>query len=173
MIKKMKLLLLPGANPKTIAWLESLTQALNINPTKSYLHKYVFWEETDSTKTIKKEASGIPTNHYDLVIAKSFGSLVLLEATTEKQISWKRAIVFGIPLKIVKDTKFNQAGFSILKKENILVVQQKNDILGAAHDLQQYCSNNLKTIEGSDHQYDEYNLFKSEVSNWLKNEKVS
>ena len=77
----MNLLLLPGANPKTIDWLETLTLELSLKPTESYLHKYIFWEEPDSIKTIKTEVTGIPTNHYDLVIAKSFGSLVLLEAT--------------------------------------------------------------------------------------------
>ena len=81
--------------------------------------------------------------------------------------------MFGLPLKIVKDSKFNQAGFNVLRNENILVVQQKNDILGAAHDLQQYCSNNIKIIEGSDHQYDQYNLFKTYVSSWLKNRNLS
>lgn len=169
----MNLLLLPGANPKTVAWLEILTQELSIKPSERYLKKYAFWEAPDLMKTIKKEITGIPKSHYDLVIAKSFGSLVLLEATIENQISWERAIVFGVPLEIVGDTKFNQTGFSILKEKNLLVVQQKNDILGAAHDLQQYCSNNMIIIEGSDHQYDQCNLFKTEVSRWLKNAKLS
>ncbi len=166
--KKMKTLLLPGANPRTIEWLNELTNELNIVHFKSNLHKYVFWQEVDADKYVNREVSNLSSDHYGLVIAKSFGSLVLLEATLDKQVTWDKAIIFGVPLKITESTKFNFDGFKILKDNSILIVQQRDDILGKAEELKNYCDENLLVIDGSDHQYEQFHLYKDEVVNWLK-----
>lgn len=164
----MNILLLPGANPKTVDWLKRLCIELQLNIENCVIHKYSFWKVQEQDRSLPKEVSSIPKQHYDLVLAKSLGSLILMEAILTRQISVGQAVVFGIPLKIVNDTRFNKDAFKIMADKFFFIVQQENDILGSVSELQQHSPVNLLTIEGSDHQYEKQELYIDTVNQWVR-----
>lgn len=164
----MKVLLLPGVNPKTETWIRELTHHFGISTNQSCLHRYLFWENPDQSKSLRQEIENLPKDHYDLVLAKSVGSLVLMQATFELHLTWDKAIVFGIPLKIIEETNFNIDALSIVRDKQFYIVQQIDDPLGPVIHIKEYEPFNICSIEGSDHQYDIFELFSQDVFSWLE-----
>ncbi|THB74071.1 MAG: hypothetical protein D6B25_14145 [Desulfobulbaceae bacterium] len=164
----MKILLLPGANPATIQWLSDLCDQLDLPAHDRETHSYSFLEKPDEPKSINHEVSLLNQSHYDLVIAKSLGSFILLQGLHERIISAERSLIFGVPLDIADDVGFDLAYFGAADHNNILFIQQINDKLGKADKLAAHVTRNLFTIQGKDHMYNSHHLFLKHISGWLK-----
>lgn len=163
----MKTLLLPGINPGTIEWITELTDKIGLDVEKSRVHRYTFWSDDTIQPDLSNEASSLPDEKYDLVIGKSFGSLVLMQAHQEKRIQCGRAILIGIPIKSFEKRSIPQAALSLLQDDNAFVIQQKKDRFGHVSEFGDNRPANLLAIEGDDHLYDAYELYINEIRRWL------
>lgn len=163
----MKTLILPGANPSTIQWFEGLTQKLGISGESTTVHRYAFWSGQNDQKDISTEVALLPPDPFDLIMAKSIGSMVLLHGIKEQKLQFKKALIIGIPLDIAPETGFDSEALKLLSDESIFVVQQKNDKLGAASGLTGYNPANLLIIDGSNHLYNGFDLYVPQCIKWL------
>lgn len=169
----MNTLLLPGVNPATVEWLDLVVHKLELDTKHPFPFEYSFWSEEGGKPSLEKEINRLPNRVFDLVIAKSFGTLVLLQALLEERIRCDRAILFGIPLKVAVDVKGFQAteAFSQLADASFFLIQQQEDKLGRAEQLSVLNPANLLTIPGSDHQYNELDHYIAHSRSWLLNRK--
>ncbi|WP_136797148.1 hypothetical protein [Desulfosediminicola ganghwensis] len=165
----MKTLLLPGVNPATIEWLDLVFHKLELSSKQPFPFEYSFWSDKDDKPSLKKEIGRLPAQKFDLIIAKSFGTLVLLQALLEGRLSCDSAILFGIPIKIATDVKGFQAeeAFKQLADSSFLLIQQQEDKLGHAKLLLELQPANLLTIPGNDHQYNELDHYIEKSKSWL------
>lgn len=163
----MKTLILPGANPATIQWFEELTPQLGISDDSTLVHQYMFWQGKNEKKHIGTEVAQLPSEPFDLIMAKSIGSMILLQGIKEQKLTFKKALIIGIPLNISQDTGFDTESLKLLTNESVFVVQQKNDKLGAASGLTEYNPTNLVVIEGSNHLYNSFHLYVPQCIKWL------
>ncbi|WP_163339324.1 alpha/beta family hydrolase [Desulfopila sp. IMCC35008] len=163
----MKTLLLPGINPETIEWISELAEKLELDKSKNHIHRYTFWSNNTIDPDLSNEASYLPREKYDLVIGKSFGSLVAMQAHLEKRIHCDRAILLGIPIKSFKKRSIAQDALSLLQNDKTFVIQQNNDKFGTVDEFGENKPVNLLTIEGEDHLYIDYELYIDQVGRWL------
>lgn len=169
----MNTLLLPGVNPATVEWLDLVVHKLELDAKHPFPFEYSFWSDNGRKPNLEKEIHRLPNQPFDLVIAKSFGTLVLLQALLEKRLSCHRAILFGVPIKVAADVKGFQAreAFERLADSSFLLIQQQEDKLGHARLLSELNPANLLTIPGHDHQYNELNHYIEKSKNWLHSQK--
>lgn len=164
----MKILLLPGVNPATIEWMNRLIAKLPLAGSDTTLNEYLFWAENESDRSIAREVANLSPGTFDLVIAKSLGTLICLQALAENYNRFKRALLIGIPWQIIDQTDFAVAALSGLDNRNVFVVQQAGDKLGPADGLKKaYAPVNLTIIAGDDHLYESFELYIDQVSRWL------
>lgn len=162
----MNVLLLPGANPVSIKWLKQLASQLDLQESECTLIEYSFWTGSTSAPNLDNEVSQIPSKHFDIVLAKSLGSLILMQAGG-KHLTFDRALLFGVPLKIMNETGFNKNNLKMLNNDSVLVVQQRHDKLGSSDDLINSSVKNMLVIEGFDHQYSNTEAFLPAINKWL------
>lgn len=163
----MKTLLLPGINPGTIEWISELAEELGIAPGESHIHRYSFWSDNSIEPDLTNEASYLPKDEYDLVVGKSFGSLIVMQAHLENRIQYDRAILLGIPIKSFQKRSISQEALSLLQDDKIFVIQQRNDKFGMIEELGENKPVNLLTIDGDDHLYNNYELYVDQVRRWV------
>ncbi len=165
----MKILLLPGVNPATIDWLHFLTEKLSLAEADTVLNNYQFWSAPDEEKSLSREVANLPGDDFDLIIGKSLGTLILLQALYEKRIVCNQALLIGIPSAVIdQKADFKPESLELLKGDDIFIVQQVNDQLGPANMLEPYAPSNLLVIEGNDHLYESYDFYVDDVLQWLK-----
>lgn len=165
----MNTLLLPGVNPATVEWLDLVVDKLELNSKQSLSFKYSFWSDSNRKPNLQNEIGRLPAQSFDLVIAKSFGTLVLLQALLDDRISCAKAILFGIPIKVTANVPGFQAeeAFSQLGDPAFFLIQQQEDKLGPAEQLAELQPANLLTIPGNDHHYNELEHYIEKSKSWL------
>lgn len=62
----MKIFLLPGANPDTAVWLQTLARKLQLLNTSVQSHQYSFWSQQDVEKSLTHEIGLLPDDALDL-----------------------------------------------------------------------------------------------------------
>ena len=125
----MNILLLPGANRNSLYWFSELQQQLDIANHSCSKHSYSFWQNVNTEPNLNREISQLPTLEFDLVIAKSLGTLIFLQAAAHSLLSAKKALLIGIALRIAEQTKFSSVSLKLLQNPNLQLVQQRSDKL--------------------------------------------
>jgi len=130
----MNILFLPGASRDTLTWFSQLQQQLHLshhncikNNHSCSKYNYRFWRNNSNEPNLSYEISQLPNLEFDLIIGKSLGTLVFLQAAANSLLNWKKALFFGIPLRLVEKTKFNEKSLKQLQNPNLHIVQQRND----------------------------------------------
>ncbi len=101
----------------------------------------------------------LPEGDFDVVVAKSSGCIVFAEALAQSAIKFKTAILLGAPLNDIERYGVTQKAIEALNSSNVYFVQQRNDRVCSSSQLEDLGFTNVKTIDGNDHQYrnfDEY-----------------
>ncbi len=164
----MKTLLLPGVNPATVDWLHLLREKLALADSDTTLNSYRFWSDPDGSKNLSREIANLPADEFDLIIGKSLGTLILLQALYQKKIACRQALLIGMPLaNIGTKPDFQPTCLELLENDNIFVVQQRHDKFGPVELVTRYSPANLLVIEGDDHLYDVFDLYVADVRQWL------
>jgi len=164
----MRLLGLPGNNPSTYAWMIDLVRCLDVPRSFSCIQRYACWAEPASSFDLHHEASAAESAQPNLVIAKSVGTLVALEAFSA-HCDKHRFVFLGIPLKIYsKDQSASLHHFVDIA--DVLLIQQTEDRTGHAKDLRSMLSitkhQSVVEIPGSDHSYSDIPLLKALIESW-------
>ena len=151
----MKILGLPGVKIETKEWMQSLFSALGANSFESKIHLYRHWSDNVEAD-IDYEASCLENLSVDLVIAKSFGTLITTHTFASFNFKPKTAVLIGSPLK-----RHGLDNFGLLKRfvESVptLFIQQTSDFNGSYGELkevvQTYPNGSIVEVPGNDHIY--------------------
>ncbi|MCJ8339589.1 MAG: hypothetical protein MJK10_14060 [Pseudomonadales bacterium] len=166
----MNILLLPGTNRNGLQWFAQLQQQfrnMRISNHSCLTDNYSFWQNDNAEPSLEHEISLLPTLEFDLVIAKSLGTLVFLQAAAHSLRHWKKALLFAIPLRLAEQTKFSPTSLKLLQKPNLHTVQQRNDKLCPCIELNIHQPKHLLQIAGSDHKYDGFSLYAKTCKQWI------
>lgn len=166
----MKVHVLPGMDPKTEQWANSLVQELGVAAGSATVQRYLHWESADASVQREAEIEKLKGCSMSLLIGKSLGVGLGLRACIKGIIQPEKAVFIGTPLtSLVKqghDLKLmvQQAGVSSL------YIQQKDDPLGGAASLQESLpETRIIEVAGSDHQYNDIKQLIDHIHEWLRN----
>lgn len=156
----MDTLILPGFSLKNKDWAEEVQK--NLAPINLRIHYWFHWEtgqvedgwiDKETEKIINRENLTIN------VIAKSIGTLVVMEILKSKPKLMKKIVLCGIPLNDFHpgDEKFYEE-LKLLDGKNILCIQNENDNHGTFSDVEKFVHSinpNIKILSKprSDHEY--------------------
>jgi len=170
----MNILFLPDASRDTLTWFNQLQQQLHLGHQncikknhRCSKYNYSFWHNDSNQPSLSHEISQLPGLEFDLVIAKSLGILIFLQAAVGSLLSWKKALLVGIPLRLAEQTKFNKESLNLMQNPNVHIVQQRNDKLCPCNDLIIYQPKYLLQIAGSDHNYNDFSLYANTFTAWI------
>ena len=163
-------LFLPGGTPGTLTLFGEFLDFLIAYPNSDaqelhraqqllaqlHNHRYLFWQ--GSPPDLALEIAHLPSGHWDLVVAKSLGTLMFLKGLHSQQFTFGRALLMGLPSTNGQPLGIEPELYTTLNQENILVMQQEQDSLCPADVLNaiQELTINLHTIPGSDHLYQDF-----------------
>ena len=159
---------LAGNNPATKAWMQSLLDALPTASPDSFVVHYGHWHD-GSRYDVAREAARLHAATPDLVLAKSLGVVVALEANAQRGFVPARAVFMGTPLRLFGEDQY-EALRAFVQVVPTLLIQQRDDSTGthAALDasLPERGMARLVEVPGSDHAYPQAVVMPI-ISDWL------
>jgi len=162
---QVKSVFFPGYDKTTVHLIASIAPDINIDTDNLSTIEYLFWDSSSSPK-LQDEVNALDIIHTDIVIAKSLGTLIFLEAVKQKRISFRKAILFGIPVHLAKKIGCNNNIFNELNG-NMLVIHQIDDFVVSIEDVKNIAIPNLKIILGSDHKYSDSEQYALDVKQFM------
>ena len=165
----MKILGLPGINPVTGPWLQSLIDIMDLEQPDSTVQHYQCWFTPGSGLDLEFEADLAGQADPDLVIAKSIGTRVALFSYTRNLLSADRYVFIGTPLKGYSDKEIELLG-RFCASVPVLLIQQTGDKAGSYSSLVSLipaaATCRIAEVPGSDHVYSDINLLKEIIETW-------
>ena len=169
----MNILALPGISPKTEKWATNLLNELTGPDRTMTVQRYKHWDCEDPGQCLELEGevrrlAGAPV---DLLVAKSLGVIIGLQAGARKLIVPGRAVLIGTPVSsfVEKDLDLRQLTADLAIP--ILFIQQKNDIVGSADKLRAAVDGlpmvELVEIPGDNHQYKDLKLLARHIKKFM------
>lgn len=154
-------LLLAGANPKNKEWIYKLRDKLA--PTCSgnvSVFEYSHWSDSgdiDLSEEAAKLTKRLAAGDVSVVIAKSAGSLIALEASRASITKPGRAVFIGFPIKYAQEKNIDCSSLLSVFDTPTLYIQAEHDPMGSYRDICEITKNlaNAKSvsIKGDDHDY--------------------
>ena len=163
----MNLIGLPGQNPETRSWMETLTGSLELGQTATSVSRYRHWEE-GGRPDIAHEANRLDVREGDLVIAKSMGTMVLLAGARLKSAP-ARAVFIGTPIQSypLVSIEYLQEFANTIPS---LFIQQTSDFTGDFEAVRDVVGEtpraSLAEIEGADHMYGDTAELTGIIEDW-------
>ena len=171
-----KIIILGGNNKSNISWLKKMEKVYS----KDYDVISIYFDNWTLNSDINfdielKKLINITSKHKDyIIVAKSAGAILSLQAIATRKIKPKKTIIMGIPLKYANSKKIDikdlilRASF----KSKILVIQQKYDPEAYAKELKEILPENIdfKEINGNHHTYLKIEDIKSIVDSFVMND---
>ena len=146
---------LAGNNPTTEAWMRSLLDALPNSHAKSYVLHYGHWED-GSRYDVAREAAKLQDTEPDLVLAKSLGVMIALDAYARRDFGPRRAVFMGTPLTLFGEADVARLG-RFVQGVPTLLIQQRDDRTGTHAALEECLPEGaigeIVEIPGHDHAY--------------------
>ncbi|MEX1237334.1 MAG: hypothetical protein WD994_03590 [Pseudomonadales bacterium] len=166
----MKILGLPGINPATGPWMDSILERVANERDDANTQYYEFWnspdDHIDAPAELVRAAAAAP----ELIIAKSMGTLLTLRGVAESILAPKACVLIGIP--VGGDRELERSILSGWHERDIptLFIQQQADITGTFDELTAVltASGHLQTVSipGSDHVYSDVDQLASLIHDW-------
>ena len=163
----MKLLGLPGRDQATDAWLRGLIQAVGDGQHEIAMPSYRHWD-SEHNPDPAFEAASLAVSQADLVIAKSMGTMVLLELFAAGMTP-DRAVLIGVPLVGYSATQHQRLS-ELVAQVPCLGIQQTDDFTGSFSALQDVLGDTAATlaeVPGADHVYSDTRLLAQLINDWL------
>lgn len=168
----MKILGLPGRNPQTGPWMEKVLKAIDVEGSEKITQYYAAWKSGGSQADPKQEVDIAASHKPDLIVAKSIGSVIAVNAITKDRLSPKYQVFIGVPFKGLGEPQRKLFLDFCNREKPTLFIQQANDPAGAyavmAEHLPKSEFNTLKEVPGADHKYDDVEQLGSIISEWIK-----
>jgi len=163
----MQVIALPGRRVETEVWLKSLLAAAGFP--KADLTRYRHWD-SDAEASVAFEAARLIGQSPNLVIAKSFGTVVAATAFCVHGFRPATAVLIGTPYAAVdrNDLTFLQRFAAGTKT---LFIQQDQDPGGSAvalHGALSIAADTVATVPGDDHIYSDTAALAAIVQRWNK-----
>lgn len=168
----MKLLGLPGRKSSTFQQMLDLTSRLRIGQDEAVVQAYGFWgaEEHPDPDPVP-EARIAAASGADLVVAKSFGTLVTMTAGRDHGFAPRACVFLGTPLRRAPEIAARLA--SHLAAVPTLLIQQTADFNGAFAEVAAAAAGAPSAmaleIPGGDHLYEELEAIAPLIEAWWAN----
>jgi hypothetical protein len=150
----MNLIGLPGRNPETELWLQTLTGSLELGQLSDSVAHYRHWD-TGGEPDVVFEASRIAFEEDDVAVAKSMGTLVLL-TRAQSNPRPSRAVFIGTPIVGYPPSSID-ALQTFADTIPSLFIQQTSDFAGSFEAVREILSEtrfaSLAEVAGEDHVY--------------------
>ena len=169
----MKILSLPGMQPKTEKWAAGLISELALPDSTAVIQRYSHWEaDGEQCMMLESEVQRLQDVEVDLLIGKSLGVVVGLLACRQGLIHPKQAVFIGTPVTSFLEENIDLSGHADQLGIPALYIQQKDDIVGTSGMLcAQVGKAPLATIvevPGNNHQYKDLKLLARHIKKWLE-----
>ncbi len=164
----MDILGLAGNHPATEAWMQSLVDALPTVSPRSYVVRYGHWDD-GSRYDIGREAAKLQVATPDLVLAKSLGVMIALDAHAQRGFEPVRAVFMGTPLRLFGDAESDRLR-AFVKGVPTLLIQQRDDRTGTYAALEACLGEHVGVrkveVPGHDHAYPQ-EVVMPVITRWL------
>ncbi len=169
----MNILALPGINPKTEKWATNLLNELQAPGRFLLVQKYKHWDCFDSELCLDLPGEvlrleGLAAN---LLIAKSLGVIIGLQACGKKIITPERAVFIGTPISNFRENNLDLSKLVASLNIPCLFIQQSHDIVGSCAELRTEIAATpgveIVEIPGDNHQYKDLKLLVRHIKRWI------
>lgn len=136
-----------------------------------YVQQYQHWQTGQEWIDLLHELEALrnsnQTGDYG-VIAKSIGTVLAVQAIKNGIIKPRFLLLLGLPLDYI-NKDYSQFGQALLDTNlPTVIIQNDNDPVGSAHDVQAYLPELLKqsliTTKGQTHDYEDYELLREQLT---------
>jgi hypothetical protein len=169
----MNIFALPGISPKTERWATNLLKELEAPDRTMHVQRYRHWDcgDTEQCLNLQDEVLRLQGSAIDLLLAKSLGVMIGLQACSKGLIAPGRAVFIGTPVTGFRENNMELkqlvAGLNI----PALFIQQTSDIVGSCASLRGEIADiaqvELVEIPGDNHQYKDLKLLARHIKRWL------
>lgn len=165
----MKLLGLPGRKSSTFDHMVDLTARLRLAQDSVAVQSYGFWgPEDDPNPAVEPEAQIAAVSGADIVVAKSFGTLVTMIARRDFGFAPSACIFLGTPLRRSPDIAMRLAEH--LAAIPTLLIQQTADFNGSFAEVAAVAAGAPSAIAlevpGGDHLYEDIDAIAPLIEAW-------
>jgi len=168
----MKIILLPGINQKTEKWAAGLISELALPNSSATIQRYSHWEgDGERCMMLESEVERLKGVEVDLLIGKSLGVVVGLQACRRGFITPKQAVFIGTPVTSFLEENLDLAAQADRLGIPALYIQQKDDVVGTSAML---CAQvgkapqaTIVEVPGNNHQYKDLKLLTRHIQKWL------
>lgn len=169
----MHILALPGISPKTEKWATNLVNELAGPDRTTTVQRYKHWDcdTPDQCLDLEGEIGRLAGMQVDLLLAKSLGVIIGLQAGGQHLISPQRAVLIGTPVTSFAENDLDLRQLTASLAIPVLFIQQKNDIVGSAERLRAAVEGlplvELAEIPGDNHQYKDLKLLARHIKKFM------
>lgn len=169
----MNILALPGTNPKTAGWATNLLNELAGPERIMKVQRYKHWdcEGSEQCLNLDEEVQRLQDCAVDLLIAKSLGVMVGLQACAKGYINPHRAVLIGTPVIDFRQSALDLRQLTANLAIPVLFIQQTSDIVGSCASLRAGVGDvamvQLVEIPGDNHQYKDLKLLARHIKKLL------
>lgn len=169
----MNILALPGISPKTERWATNLLNELTGPDRTMTVQRYTHWDcdNPEQCLDLDGEVQRLANSPVDLLIAKSLGVIIGLQAGAKKLITPGKAVFIGTPVTSFTENNLDLRQLTASLAVPILFIQQKNDIVGSAASLKAAIDGlamvELVEIPGDNHQYKDLKLLARHIRKFI------
>lgn len=163
----MKLIGLPGRNPETAGWMQTLIDSLVLGQTSAEAARYRHWED-GGNPDVAHEAAQLNLAPDDVVVAKSMGTMVLLACARSGSVP-ARAVFIGTPIGSYPAPMFEDLQ-ALANTVPSLFIQQTSDFTGGFEAVKSVVGEaacaSLAEVAGEDHVYADTAELKAIIEAW-------
>ncbi|RPH44075.1 MAG: hypothetical protein EHM86_00255 [Desulfobulbaceae bacterium] len=168
----MNIFALPGINQKTERWAANLLNELAAPDRSMTVQHYRHWDSDDAQcLSLHDEVDRLKGCDIDLLIAKSLGVMIGLQACDQGLITPQRAVFIGTPVTGFREQNLDLRQLVGHLDIPCLFIQQTNDIVGSSASLRQEISalpmKEILEIPGDNHQYKDLKLLARHIKKFI------
>ena len=169
----MNIFALPGISPKTERWATNLLQELAGQDRPMTVQRYKHWDCGDEAQCLDLdgEVQRLAGAAIDLLVAKSLGVMIGLQAGEKKLITPARAVFIGTPVTSFRENNLDLRQLTASLAIPLLLIQQTNDIVGSCASLREAVADlpmvQLIEIPGDNHQYKDLKLLARHIKKFM------
>ena len=163
----MTVLYLPGASELVKDHGIKFAAAMGMHSNDVVSIAYPFWN--GAKPELGSILAEIPHNNFDVCIARSLGALICLEALRMGLLTTRHIVLFGIPFNMCLAIGVNEAQLKhTAEAYDVLIIHNTRDPIAQLGELTQSLSNKVLFIEVEDHDYDDFERYRSMITQYLK-----
>lgn len=173
----MNALIFGGQGLSNREWMESLSSKLSAQAGdyETICHEYLAWSsepDSDDKKQIDSEITNARSKYanrsFDIVIGKSFGCLMALEA----KANYQYMILVGPPIKALKKLDFNLMNEIKAADAKVLILVNSNDPIADIANLKSFTDTkpqlvSLHLLDGNQHKYENIEEYSRIINSFL------